>query len=455
MKLLGEKKMDHFLNDNKVKIVGVIFGLLIGIILSLFPFIKGLKIVFGLIGVILIFYRPEVGLYLTVFTLPLIPFRYVVLLFGLVVISFIIKMIRDDDFKFKEIPIKYSIGLFVIPLIFAGITSITLKPSMTKLLVYIIAFLFLFLTTNLIDSKAKFYYLIVVLIISATIVGLYGVYQYKAGVELKESWVDKELNPDIQTRVISTFDNPNVLAEYLILTIPITFALLWNANSIFKKLLFLLSAAIQGLCILLTFSRGGWLGIFLAMLIFAIFVDRRLFLLYIAGGVGLIALSPKAIMTRISTIGNMEDSSISYRFPLWKATIDMIKDYWINGVGLGLNAFKAVYPRYMRQGIVAVHSHNIFLQMFVESGIFGIIGFIAFIFSSIRLNLITFAKGIDIKMKRISISVFASIAGIFLHGLVDNIFFSDRIVLMLWVLISLGITGYLLEFDKNLEKCNE
>ena len=187
----------------------------------------------------------------------------------------------------------------------------------------------------------------------------------------------------------------------------------------------------------------------------AIFVDRRLFLLYIAGGVGLIALSPKAIMTRISTIGNMEDSSISYRFPLWKATIDMIKDYWINGVGLGLNAFKAVYPRYMRQGIVAVHSHNIFLQMFVESGIFGIIGFIAFIFSSIRLNLITFAKGIDIKMKRISISVFASIAGIFLHGLVDNIFFSDRIVLMLWVLISLGITGYLLEFDKNLEKCNE
>jgi putative inorganic carbon (HCO3(-)) transporter len=364
-------------------------------------------------------------------------------------------MIRDDDFKFKEIPIKYSIGLFVIPLIFAGITSITLKLSMTKLLVYIIAFLFLFLTTNLIDSKAKFYCLIVVLIISATIVGLYGVYQYKAGVELKESWVDKELNPDIQTRVISTFDNPNVLAEYLILTIPITFALLWNANSIFKKLLFLLSAAIQGLCILLTFSRGGWLGIFLAMLIFAIFVDRRLFLLYIAGGVGLIALSPKAIMTRISTIGNMEDSSISYRFPLWKATIDMIKDYWINGVGLGLNAFKAVYPRYMRQGIVAVHSHNIFLQMFVESGIFGIIGFIAFIFSSIRLNLITFAKGIDIKMKRISISVFASIAGIFLHGLVDNIFFSDRIVLMLWVLISLGITGYLLEFDKNLEKCNE
>lgn len=443
--------MEHFLNENKVKITGVIFGLLIGTILSYFPFIKGLKIIFGFTGLILIFYKPEYGLYLTVFTLPLISFRYVVILFGLVVISFVLKMIIDDNFKFIQIPIKYSIGLFIIPIVFAGITSITLGSSILKLIVYIIAFLFLILAVNLIDSKAKLYYLIMALIISATIVGLYGVYQYKVGVELKESWIDKELNPDIQTRVISTFDNPNVLAEYLILTIPITFALLWNTNSLVKRLLFLFSAAIQGLCILLTFSRGGWLGIFLSMLTFAIFVDRRLFLLYIIGGLGLIALSPKAIMTRISTIGNTKDSSTAYRFPLWKATIDMIKDYWINGVGLGLNAFKAVYPRYMRQGIVAVHSHNIFLQIFVEMGIFGIFGFIVFVFNSIRLNLITFAKSMDIKMKRISISILASILGILLHGLVDYIFFSDRIVMTFWVLLSIGITGYVLEFH-NIEK---
>lgn len=446
--------MAYFINENKVKITGVIFGLLIGIILYLFPPIKGLKIIFGFIGVIIVFYKPEFGLYLTALVLPLISFRYVVLLFGLTVISFIFKIIIDDDSKFEKMPNKYSLFLFIIPLIFAGITSITLISSMTKLLVYIIAFLFLFITTNLIDSKAKLYYLILAIVISATIVGLYGVYQYKAGVELKESWIDKELNPDIRTRVISTFDNPNVLAEYLILTIPITCALLWNTTSWFKRFLFLLSAASQGLCILLTFSRGGWLGIFLSMVLFAIFIDRRLFLFYIAGGIGLVALSPAAVMTRISTISNMEDSSTAYRFPLWKATIDMIKDYWVNGIGLGINAFRAVYPRYMRQGIIAVHSHNIILQIFVESGIFGIIGFIVFMFNSMRLNLITFAKGMDIKIKRISISIFASVLGIFLHGLVDYIFFSDRIVMMLWILISIGVVGYKLEFNNTQKQCN-
>ena len=444
--------MENYLSNNKVNIIGLIFGLLIGIMLFLFPLTKALKMILGIIGVILVLYKPEFGLYLTVITLPLISFRYVVLLFGLTAISFVLKMFIEKDFSFRKIPIKYSIILFLIPLVFAAITSITLKQSIIKLVVFAIAFLFLFLSINLIDRKQKLYYLIIAIIIAATLVGLYGLYQYRTGIELKESWIDKEQNPDIRMRVISTFDNPNILAEYLILTIPITFALLYNTDSWLKRLLFLLCIAIQGLCILLTFSRGGWLGLFLAMLVFAIFVDRRLLLLYVLGGIGLMILNPSAIMTRISTIGSMEDSSNAYRIPLWRATIDMIKDFWVNGIGLGMNAFRAVYPRYMRQGIVAVHSHNIFLQMFLEAGVFGLIGFIVFIFNSIRVNLITFAKGVDIKIKRISVSVFASILGILLHGLVDYIFFNDRIVMMFWILISIGIVGYILEFSHKEEQ---
>ncbi|MFS8541167.1 MAG: polymerase, partial [Tissierellales bacterium] len=60
----------------------------------------------------------------------------------------------------------------------------------------------MFISINLIDSKQKLYYLIIAVIISATIVGLYGLYQYKAGIELKEIWIDQEQNPDIQIRII-------------------------------------------------------------------------------------------------------------------------------------------------------------------------------------------------------------------------------------------------------------
>jgi len=53
----------------------------------------------------------------------------------------------------------------------------------------------------------------------------------------------------------------------------------------------------------------------------------------------------------------------------------------------------------------------------------------------------------DVKIKRISISVIASIIGILLHGLVDYVFFSNRVIMMFLVLISIGMIGYRLEFD--------
>jgi putative inorganic carbon (HCO3(-)) transporter len=443
--------MENFLSKNRVNLVGFILGALIGIILYLFPLITAFKLILGILGVVLVLYKPEFGLYFTVLLLPLVSFRYVILVFGITTISFIFKMFTVEAFTFKKMPIKYSIVLFLVPLFFATMTSFTLLQSIVRLVVYLIAFLFLFISINLIDSKQKLYYMIIAAIVSATIVGLYGLYQYKAGIELKEVWIDQEQNPDIQMRIISTFDNPNILAEYLILTIPITFALLYNSNSLLKKLFSLFGIAVQGMCILLTYSRGGWLGLFLAMLIFAFFVDRKLLLLYAVAGIGLIIINPKSIVTRLITIVSLEDSSNAYRILLWKASIHMIRDFWLNGIGLGIDAFRAIYPQYMMQGIVAAHSHNVFLQLFVEAGIFGLVGFVVFVFNSLRINFIAFVKGVDIKIKRISISVVASILGLLLHGLVDYVFFSNRIIMMFWVLISIGIVGYMLEFDSKEE----
>ena len=439
--------MENFLSKNRFNIIGLISGLLIGLILYLFPLITAAKIILSLIGIGLILYKAEFGLYFIAFILPLVSFRYVVLYFGLTLISFILHMFIEKDFTFKRMPIKYSIALYLIPLFFATITSLTLVEGLEKLIVYIIAFLFLLLSINLVNSKQKLYYLIIALIISSTLVGFYGLYQYRTGIKLEAVWIDPEQNPDIETRVISTFDNPNILAEYFILTIPITFALLYNTDSLFKKLFFLLCIVVQTLCILLTYSRGGWLGIFLAMLIFAFFIDRKLLFLYIIGGIGLLLLNPKAIITRITSIGSLEDSSTAYRLPLWAATVDMIEDFWLNGVGLGINAFRAIYPQYMRQGIVAAHSHNVFLQLLVEAGIFGLIGFMVFVFNSIRINLITYVKGKDTKIKRIGIAVIASVLGLLLHGMVDYVFFSNRIIMMFWLIISIGIVGYILELD--------
>lgn len=433
---------------NSIKILGLLIGTIIGLAFFLLPLKSAIIAVGGLIATLIILFYPEFGICLLALAVPLVSLKYTLLIFVLTVFSFIIKLIVDKKFKIKKIPFGYSVIFFIIPLIASAITSFTRGESFEKLVVYMISFVVLFLIVNLIDSKRKLYFLILTIIIASLLISFYGLYQYKVGAAVKESWVDKELNPDLRTRVYSTLDNPNILAEYLVMVIPLTFALFWTSKKKLNKLLFLLAVGVQFLCILLTFSRGGWLGLALAMIIFAFFVDRRLILLYIAAGIGLLIISPEVILTRIATIGNTQDTSTAYRFPLWMAALDMIRDFWITGVGLGPMAFKAIYPQYMRLGIMAVHTHNIFLQMFVETGIFGFIGFLVFIFNNMRCNLITFVKGIDKRAKIIAIAIFSSIAGLMLHGLVEYIFFDNKIIIMFWILLAIGMVDFKLEYNR-------
>ncbi|WIV13463.1 O-antigen ligase family protein [Proteiniborus sp. MB09-C3] len=433
---------------NSIKILGLLIGIIIGLAFFLLPLKSAIIAVGGLIATLIILFYPEFGIYLLALAVPLVSLKYTLLLFVLTVFSFIIKLIVDKKFKIKKIPFGYSVIFFIIPLIASAMTSFTRGESFEKLVVYMISFVVLFLIVNLIDSKRKLYFLILTIIIASLLISFYGLYQYKVGAAVKESWVDKELNPDLRTRVYSTLDNPNILAEYLVMVIPLTFALFWTSKKKLNKLFFLLAVGVQFLCILLTFSRGGWLGLALAMIIFAFFVDRRLILLYIAAGIGLLIISPEVILTRIATIGNTQDTSTAYRFPLWMAALDMIRDFWITGVGLGPMAFKAIYPQYMRLGVMAVHTHNIFLQMFVETGIFGFIGFLVFIFNNMRCNLITFVKGIDKRAKIIAIAIFSSIAGLMLHGLVEYIFFDNKIIIMFWILLAIGMVDFKLEYNR-------
>lgn len=433
---------------NNIRLLGLLIGIIIGLAFFILPFKSAIIAIGGLTAVTVILLYPEYGIYLMALVVPLVSLKYTLLLFVLTVFSFVIKLIMDKEFKLKKIPFGYSVVFFIIPLIFSAFTSFTKGESLQKLVVYLISFAMLFLIVNLIDSKKKLYYLILAIIIASLLVSFYGLYQYRVGAAVKESWVDKELNPDLRTRVYSTLDNPNILAEYLLMVIPLTFALFWTSKKKINMLFYLLAVGIQFLCLLLTFSRGGWIGIAFAMIIYAIFVDRRLIFLYLVAGIALLIVSPEVVMTRIATIGNTQDTSTAYRFPLWMAAFDMIRDFWITGVGLGPMAFKAIYPQYMRLGIMAVHTHNIYLQMFVETGIFGFIGFFLFIFNNIRCNLITFVKGIDKRAKTIAIAVLSSISGLLLHGLVEYIFFDNKIIIMLWILLAVGMVGFKLEYNR-------
>lgn len=66
---------------------------------------------------------------------------------------------------------------------------------------------------------------------------------------------------DISGRVVSTFANPNVLAEYLILMIPFAGAMLITSESKTERAFYPLTFASLAICLIFTWSRGAWLGL--------------------------------------------------------------------------------------------------------------------------------------------------------------------------------------------------
>ena len=84
----------------------------------------------------------------------------------------------------------------------------------------ILCFMFgYFAVVNLIRSEAWFRRCAGAILCTTVLVSLYGIYQYVFGTLMK-TWLDEEMFSFISTRVISTFGNPNVLGEFLVMSVP-------------------------------------------------------------------------------------------------------------------------------------------------------------------------------------------------------------------------------------------
>ena len=96
-------------------------------------------------------------------------------------------------------------------------------------------------------------------------------------------------------RVYFTFDSPTTLANTLAMLLPLALSLAMLARRPWQALAAWLAAALMGVCIVVTFSRGIWVATVLSLLVMALlsgFVRRRWrVLLLVAGILAVIALA--------------------------------------------------------------------------------------------------------------------------------------------------------------------
>jgi putative inorganic carbon (HCO3(-)) transporter len=423
-------------SDTLVYLAAVFIGISLVIGLNLIA-IKGIVIFIALMIALLVLWRVEVGIILLVLLLPFVSTTLVIGLVALTILSYVIKLFNGQA-SFTFTPLSLYLFIFAVVLVFSAVFSATPQSSLKTGVVWLLYLALYPVIVNTIKDKRILYLLLILLVVSATLQSLYGIYQYSFGLFIdNEGWADSELFADIKTRVIGTLDNPNILAQYLELIIPLGLALFWTTRDWARKMFFITCTMIMILCMLLTYSRAGWIALVLSVLVFGLLRDRKVLLLGVLGLFVAVYFLPSSFMNRLSSIGNLGESSTMYRTFIWKSALYMLKDFWFSGVGLGTNAFSAVYNQfYMREGVFAFHTHNLYLQLWIETGILGLLSFLTVVFVNIKHALSALLQSRSIVIKAILASLLAGLSGFLFHGLLEHSFYNLRILLLFWILLA-------------------
>lgn len=435
---------------NRSIFVPFILGILFSILYYILPLKYFVSILLGGTVFILISNSINLGLGLALLLLPFLPDMVNLLYMYFLLVLFIQDQITNKNRLFIENKIDIPIILYVGVIIFSTITSSNLEGSIRDLAIHFAGLSFLFVTVNNVNEKEILNKFFTLLVLSATIVSIYGLYQYVIGVEVDAAWVDVQNNPDVKTRIYSVFYNPNILAEYLIMTIPISIGLFWYNKKLGKKTVFLTTSLIMSLALVLTLSRGGWLGFAFSLFVFILLIEKKLLLSLIPIGILGVYLLPQSIINRILSIGNVADSSNAYRLKLWEITLKVIKDNWKAGVGFGHLPFKETFETYIRT-MPTYHAHNTFLQTMAEIGIAGFIIFLFMLFIIIKYGIKILNKSDERYIRILGASLVAGLSGLLLHGLVENILYIPRIIIMFWIIISFILTMVKLEDKEGIE----
>ncbi len=280
-------------------------------------------------------------------------------------------------------------------LIYMLVSSIWSNTHMASFLIAMLGlgcFLTYIMVANVITSKEKLKFAITAINVSAGIIGLIATLEmlslllhnktggatpvipnplyYNINSKVFQYMPVEIINKPYHSRASATFDNPLILATYLVLTTPLcAFGSVYFRHSRNRKISrACLVFAISG--IVCTFSRGAYIAVGMSVLMMLI-SNKRIFKKLFPFVLILAIAVPLGLTLRYQHSSGDFLASNSNRIDIWRYSFDMFLKHPILGLGCGTdNVHTLLRDTY---GINRSHTHNLFLQMLVEGGIVGVI----------------------------------------------------------------------------------
>ena len=246
--------------------------------------------------------------------------------------------------------------------------------SFIQLLNYLAIF---YLTIYAIRTRDHFKHLVYLIIGVATFLSVFGLFK-KFGVNPFPWWDygDLKYSPDW---VSATYGNHNHLAGYLEMAIPVILGLFLLGYRTGKVFILSYLTILILTALILSLSRGGWVGLLLGLTFMAIvlstnqYFTRKKLIAVLAGGflaAAFVVLASTPVVERVRTLMEKEEeTSLHSRMVVWKGVMEMIGDYPLLGTGPG--TFETIFTQYQPPGLRCrfTMAHNDYLHFISEAGL--------------------------------------------------------------------------------------
>ena len=426
----------------KKRASNVLVALIVGLGVGILGYFVNPYIFLGVLLAILfsynVFRTPEIGIIITVFTLPFADMWLTKIAIVYTFFCYLIKLIlrkRVFSFEYHDV---FAV-LAILAMTACGIDYQNPLNSLPIVLSNLIIFMAYFLCANLIRSRTWFRKCIFALTSSAFVAAIVAIIQFALGLLSGVENFAQILLPFAEYRVAapSTFATSDTFAQYLIIAIPFGLIHLFSGKNTSKFGSFFITLILT-VALVLTNSKYAFIGIVFAVILIAIIYNRNNIysaLILLGAGVGFYFL--------FNNIDNLRAIADSINF---FENFNFLEKFDELGNGFA-NVFR--YPEVFGTGAGASSvEYDSFLIQFVNE--YGIISLAFLTLFGVMFARLVFSHAVEAKKinrKIESVTGFCALVGLFTTGIFKNVWADERIMLLSIVFVALSFA--FIKRDKN------
>ncbi|MCW2668090.1 MAG: O-Antigen ligase [Frankiales bacterium] len=259
----------------------------------------------------------------------------------------------------------------------------------------------------------------------------------------------------VNERPVGVFSQPNELGAYAMLTALLAVGLLLGARGRRDRWLAGVALVASTAAMLVSLSRGAWIGAVLGLVTVVVLVPRARRLVAIGGTVVVLAgallgaFAPdsapvQVVAQRVDSLVRAEHNPYDDRPRLWREALRQTRERPVLGHGPG--SFPVAAARYgsVASTVGADHAHDVLLTASAEAGLLGLAALLALTVSTARRVLRSLRTARDPTLLGVLGGAAAALAGLIGEGLVDVTLRNALLAQTVWGILGLALAGTVL-----------